>query len=225
MIKVENIDFWGFEHAIRGMRNPLNSWAKSDSLAFGTATIYADDEIVAEMIGPNDLTLMKTLYQAGPEHRKYLRQIFVSMDITAPLYWWKEFDTYKVGTVANSCSTMHTIHRKEFALEDFSCEHLINGTSKIMLNGVIDLMNQYRNQYLNTKNKEYWWQLIQLLPSSYNQKRTVTMNYENVATIIRQRSHHKLDEWNNFIDILKELPYVKEIMEETEDESRMDEQR
>lgn len=225
MIKVENIDFWGFEHAIRGMRNPLNSWAKSDSLAFGTATIYADNEIVAEMIGPNDLTLMKTLYQAGPEHRKYLRQIFVSMDITAPLYWWKEFDTYKVGTVANSCSTMHTIHRKEFTLDDFSCEHLINGTSKIMLNGVIDLMNQYRSQYLNTKNKEYWWQLIQLLPSSYNQKRTVTMNYENVATIIRQRSHHKLDEWNNFIDILKELPYVKEIMEDTEDESRMDEQR
>lgn len=225
MIKVENIDFWGFEHAIRGMRNPLNSWAKSDSLAFGTATIYADNEIVAEMIGPNDLTLMKTLYQAGPEHRKYLRQIFVSMDITAPLYWWKEFDTYKVGTVANSCSTMHTIHRKEFTLDDFSCEHLINGTSKIMLNRVIDLMNQYRSQYLNTKNKEYWWQLIQLLPSSYNQKRTVTMNYENVATIIRQRSHHKLDEWNNFIDILKELPYVKEIMEETEDESRMDEQR
>lgn len=225
MIKVENIDFWGFEHAIRGMRNPLNSWAKSDSLAFGTATIYADNEIVAEMIGPNDLKLMKTLYQAGPEHRKYLRQIFVSMDITAPLYWWKEFDTYKVGTVANSCSTMHTIHRKEFTLDDFSCEHLINGTSKIMLNGVIDLMNQYRSQYLNTKNKEYWWQLIQLLPSSYNQKRTVTMNYENVATIIRQRSHHKLDEWNNFIDILKELPYVKEIMEETEDESRMDEQR
>lgn len=225
MIKVENIDIWGFEHAIRGMRNPLNSWAKSDSLAFGTATIYADNKIVAEMIGPNDLTLMKTLYQAGPEHRKYLRQIFVSMDITAPLYWWKEFDTYKVGTVANSCSTMHTIHRKEFTLDDFSHEHLINGTSKIMLNGVIDLMNQYRNQYLNTKNKEYWWQLIQLLPSSYNQKRTVTMNYENVATIIRQRSHHKLDEWNNFIDILKELPYVKEIMEETEDESRMDEQR
>ena len=225
MIKVENIDIWGFEHAIRGMRNPLNSWAKSDSLAFGTATIYADNEIVAEMIGPNDLTLMKTLYQAGPEHRKYLRQIFVSMDITAPLYWWKEFDTYKVGTVANSCSTMHTIHRKEFTLDDFSCEHLINGTSKIMLNGVIDLMNKYRSQYLSTKNKEYWWQLIQLLPSSYNQKRTVTMNYENVATIIRQRSHHKLDEWNNFIDILKELPYVKEIMEETEDESRMDEQR
>ena len=225
MIKVENIEVWGFEHAIRGMRNPLNSWAKSDSLAFGTATVYADNEIVAEMIGPNDLTLMKTLYQAGPEHRKYLRQIFVSMDITAPLYWWKEFDTYKVGTVANSCSTMHTIHRKEFTLDDFSCEHLINGTSKIMLNGVIDLMNQYRSQYLNTKNKEYWWQLIQLLPSSYNQKRTVTMNYENVATIIRQRSHHKLDEWNNFIDILKDLPYVKEIMEETEDESRMDEQR
>lgn len=211
MIKVENVDIWGFEHAIRGMRNPLNSWDKIDSLMFGTATIYADDKIVAEMIGPNDLKLMKTLYAAGPEHRKYLRQIFVSMDITAPLYWWKEFDTYKVGTVANSCSTMHKIHAKEFTLDDFSCEHLINGTSKIILSGVIDLMNQYRNQYLDTKNKEYWWQLIQLLPSSYNQRRTVTMNYENVMSMIHQRTGHKLDEWNNFIDILKELPYIKEI--------------
>lgn len=224
MIKVENIDIWGFEHAIRGMRNPLNSWAKSDSLAFGTATIYADDEIVAEMIGPNDLTLMKTLYQAGPEHRKYLRQIFVSMDITAPLYWWKEFDTYKVGTVANSCSTMHTIHRKEFTLDDFSHEHL-DATNSIWLATTVDQLNKNRKRYLETKDKQQWWNMIQLLPSSYNQKRTVTMNYENVATIIRQRSHHKLDEWNNFIDILKELPYVKEIMEETEDESRMDEQR
>lgn len=224
MIKVENIDIWGFEHAIRGMRNPLNSWAKSDSLAFGTATIYADNEIVAEMIGPNDLTLMKTLYQAGPEHRKYLRQIFVSMDITAPLYWWKEFDTYKVGTVANSCSTMHTIHRKEFTLDDFSHEHL-DATNSVWLETTVDQLNKNRKRYLETKDKQFWWNMIQLLPSSYNQKRTVTMNYENVATIIRQRSHHKLDEWNNFIDILKELPYVKEIMEETEDESRMDEQR
>lgn len=224
MIKVENIDFWGFEHAIRGMRNPLNSWAKSDSLMFGTATIYADNEIVAEMIGPNDLTLMKTLYQAGPEHRKYLRQIFVSMDITAPLYWWKEFDTYKVGTVANSCSTMHTIHRKEFALDDFSHEHL-DAINSAWLETTVDQLNKNRKRYLETKDKQFWWNMIQLLPSSYNQKRTVTMNYENVATIIRQRSHHKLDEWNNFIDILKDLPYVKEIMEETEDESRMDEQR
>ena len=224
MIKVENIDIWGFEHAIRGMRNPLNSWAKSDSLAFGTATIYADNEIVAEMIGPNDLTLMKTLYQAGPEHRKYLRQIFVSMDITAPLYWWKEFDTYKIGTVANSCSTMHTIHRKEFTLDDFSHEHL-DAANSVWLETTVDQLNKNRKRYLETKDKQQWWNMIQLLPSSYNQKRTVTMNYENVATIIRQRSHHKLDEWNNFIDILKELPYVKEIMEETEDESRMDEQR
>ena len=224
MIKVENIDIWGFEHAIRGMRNPLNSWAKSDSLAFGTATIYADNEIVAEMIGPNDLTLMKTLYQAGPEHRKYLRQIFVSMDITAPLYWWKEFDTYKVGTVANSCSTMHTIHRKEFTLDDFSHEHL-DAANSVWLETTVDQLNKNRKRYLETKDNQFWWNMIQLLPSSYNQKRTVTMNYENVATIIRQRSHHKLDEWNNFIDILKELPYVKEIMEETEDESRMDEQR
>ena len=224
MIKVENIDFWGFEHAIRGMRNPLNSWAKSDSLMFGTATVYADDKIVAEMIGPNDLTLMKTLYQAGQEHRKYLRQIFVSMDITAPLYWWKEFDTYKVGTVANSCSTMHTIHRKEFELDDFSHEHL-DATNSVWLETTVDQLNKNRKRYLETKDKQFWWNMIQLLPSSYNQKRTVTMNYENVVTIIRQRSHHKLDEWNNFIDILKDLPYVKEIMEETEDESRMDEQR
>ena len=225
MIKVENIDFWGFEHAIRGMRNPLNSWDKSDSLMFGTATVYADDKIVAEMIGPNDLTLMKTLYQAGPEHRKYLRQIFVSMDITAPLYWWKEFDTYKVGTVANSCSTMHTIHKKEFELDDFSHENITEYASCKAFLDILKALNFNRTMYLETKDKKWWWNMIQLLPSSYNQKRTVTMNYENVATIIRQRSHHKLDEWNNFIDILKDLPYVKEIMEETEDESRMDEQR
>ena len=204
MIKVENIDVWGFEHAIRGMRNPMNSWDKSDS--------NFDLNGVHFSIGENDLDLMRRLYKAGSEHRKYLRQIIVSMDITAPLYWWKEFDTYKIGTVANSCSTMHKIAAKEFELDDFSHEHLINGTSKIMLQGILDLMNHYRNQYLNTKNKDYWWQLIQLLPSSYNQKRTITMNYENVISMIKQRTGHKLDEWREFVRILKTLPYLEDII-------------
>ena len=214
MLKTENISVWGFESAIRGMRNPMNSWDKSDS-GYG---IDGEDEGTF-VVGKNDLELMQKLYIAGAEHRKYLRQIFVSMDIIAPLYWWKEFDTYKVGTVANSCSTMHTIHKKKFEPDDFSCEHLINGTSKIMLNSILDLINQYRNQYLDTKNKEYWWQIIQLLPSSYNQKRTITINYENIVNIIHQRQNHKLDEWNDFCDILKEdLPYVKEIMSDVKTE-------
>lgn len=215
MIKVENIDVWGFEHAIRGMRNPKNSWDKSDS--------YFEDEIdvnsKAFSIGENDLDLMQRLYKAGTEHRKYLRQIMVSMDITAPLYWWKEFDTYKVGTVANSCSTMHKIAAKEFELDDFSHEHLLD-TGMWLLETTIDRLNRWRsvyvlgNQVYEPKSKEIWWQMIQLLPSSYNQKRTVTMNYENVVTMIRQRSGHKLDEWNEFVAKLKELPYIKEIIGE-----------
>ena len=221
MIKVENIDVWGFKHAIRGMRNPMNSWEKSDTLLCGD--IKCPDLIVGE----NDLDLMKRLYKAGTEHRKYLRQIFVSMDITAPLYWWKEFDTYKVGTVANSCSTMHKIADKEFTLDDFSHEHLVDegyqdslGTiakieSESILKGVIGYLNYIRGRYNYTKDKKYWWQMIQLLPSSYNQKRTVTMNYENVVTMIKQRSGHKLDEWNNFVEILKKLPYIKEITDES----------
>ena len=221
MIKVENIDIWGFEHAVRGMRNPMNSWNKSDSYycaykadcsdckyhEFPNICHYDSDYI----IGENDLDLMKRLYKAGTEHRKYLRQIMVSMDITAPLYWWKDFDTYKVGTVANSCSTMHKIHAKGFTLDDFSHEHLIDPHG--LLEAIITDLNSWRRDFLRTKDKEYWWQLIQLLPSSYNQKRTLTMNYENVVTIIRQRSGHKLDEFNQFVEILKELPYVKEIME------------
>ena len=221
MIKVENIDIWGFEHAVRGMRNPMNSWNKSDSYycaykadcsdckyhEFPNICHYDSDYI----IGENDLDLMKRLYKAGTEHRKYLRQIMVSMDITAPLYWWKDFDTYKVGTVANSCSTMHKIHAKKFTLDDFSHEHLIDPHG--LLEAIITDLNSWRRDFLRTKDKEYWWQLIQLLPSSYNQKRTLTMNYENVVTIIRQRSGHKLDEFNQFVEILKELPYVKEIME------------
>lgn len=223
MIRVENIEIWGFEHAIRGMRNPLNSWSKSDSHrcewqlsekcddcrklnADNTGVCESDREFYC--IGKNDLDLMKRLFKAGTEHRKYLRQIFVSMDIVAPLYWWKEYDTYKVGTVANSCSTMHKIAAKEFTVDDFSYEHLFSlGTLRM----VIDDLNDNRAMYLSTKNKDYWWQMIQLLPSSYNQRRTVTMNYENVFTIIKQRTGHKLTEWNEFIEILKKLPYVKEI--------------
>lgn len=210
MIKIEKIDVWGFEHAIRGMRNPLNSWEKSDS--FDHMNFYADDKKVeAEFIGKNDLELMKRLYSAGTEHRKYLRQIFVSMDITAPLYWWKEFDTYKIGTVSNSCSTMHKIHSKEFTLDDFSTDHLTD-INLIWMQGIVDLLNSNRERYLETKDKNDWWQLIQLLPSSYNQKRTITMNYENVVSIIHQRSGHKLDEWNDLIHEFYKLPYINEII-------------
>ena len=215
MLKVENIDVWGFEHAIRGMRNPLNSWDKSDSRYIAVGEHYEDIKYV---IGESDLGLMKRLYKAGPEHRKYLRQIFVSVDITAPLYWWKEFDTYKVGTVANSCSTMHKIAAKEFELDDFSHEHLIetvsNTTNTVMvLKKIIECLNYYRSQFIFTKDKKYWWQMIQLLPSSYNQKRTITMNYENVLSMIKQRTGHKLTEWEDFCIILKHLPYIEDIME------------
>ena len=219
MVKVENIDVWGFEHAIRGMRNPMNSWDKSDSIkcyANRDCPGICNNNKCGLCIGSNDLDLMKRLYKAGTEHRKYLRQIIVSMDIIAPLYWWKEFDTYKVGTVANSCSTMHKIAAKEFELDDFSHEHLLNvGIS--LLNKTIEILNKWRDVYVNGNpvykkgDKDIWWQMIQSLPSSYNQRRTITMNYENVMTMIRQRTGHKLDEWNNFVEILKDLPYVKEI--------------
>lgn len=216
MIKIENIDTWGFEHAIRGMRNPMNSWDKSDSAFMG--------EVGGQFyIGENDIDLMYRLYKAGTEHRKYLRQIFASMDITAPLYWWKEFDTYKVGTVANSCSTMHKIADKEFELDDFSHEHLYTDRlspycSESMLSAQIAALNFWRRRYLDTKNKSDWWQMVQLLPSSYNQRRTITMNYENVVTMIRQRELHKLDEWREFVRILKGLPYIDEIMAERKEE-------
>lgn len=215
MIKVEHIEVFNFEGAIRGLRNPMNSWDKSDSIK---CYMNRDCPCICEnnkcglCIGQNDLALMQKLYKAGTEHRKYLRQIFISMDIIAPLYWWKEFDTYKVGTVANSCSTMHKIAEKEFELDDFSHEHLID-ISKAVLVEVCRVLNTWRELYINSHSKEDWWQMIQLLPSSYNQKRTVTMNYENVVTIIKQRTGHKLDEWRGFVEMLLKLPYVSDIME------------
>lgn len=221
LIKVENIEVWGFEHAIRGMRNPMNSWDKSDSY-YRYADTASDDLLdkyatagdgnkhCVYRIGDNDLDLMRRLFKAGTEHRKYLRQIFVSMDITAPLYWWKEYDTYKVGTVANSCSTMHKIAAKEFTVDDFSHEHLTDGANDA-LSELITELNLQRDLWNETKEKCYWWGMIQLLPSSYNQRRTITMNYENVFTIINQRTGHKLDEWNTFVRVLKTFPYVKDI--------------
>lgn len=204
MIKIENVDVMGWKHAIRGMRNPMNSWDKSDSYFGGEQTWF---------VGKNDLDLMHRLFMGGTEHRKFMRMIVVYMDITAPLYWWKEFDTYKVGTVANSCSTMHKIHSKEFTIDDFSHEHL-SGTSLDMLGMLIEWLNDCRKSFVEQKHKEDWWQLIQLLPSSYNQKRTVMMNYEVASTIIRQRTGHKLDEWNILVKELHNLPYLDEIMDE-----------
>lgn len=217
MIKVEEVDVWGFEHALRGMRNPMNSWAKSDSIKCYTnadCQHLCKNEPCGWCIGNADLTLMKKLYKAGTEHRKYLRQIFVSMDIVAPLYWWKEMDTYKIGTVVNSCSTMHKIAAKEFELDDFSHEHLLHtGMGDNPIDFIIRWLNYYRKRYLESKDKSYWWQMIQLLPSSYNQRRTITMTYENVVSMINQRKNHKLDEWREFVELLEHLPYIKEITE------------
>lgn len=196
MIKFEQIEVWGIKHAIRGMRNPLNSWERSD-------TVFDGDKMC---LGDNDKDLMTRLIRGGAPHRKFLRQIFVSVDITAPLYWWKEFDTYKVGTTANSCSTMHKIHAKEFELEDFSTEHL-SPLSLSALRNLIDVMNLEREHYIACKDKDCWWQMIQLLPSSFNQKRTVTMTYENLLNMLEYRRGHKLDEWRMFCDWILTLPY------------------
>lgn len=219
MIKVENIEVWGFEHAIHGMRNPLDSWAKSDSghgcngKYCSNCTCYNCGDInKSYTVGPNDLDLMRRLYKAGTEHRKYLRQIFVSMDIIAPRAWYLEFDTYKVGTTTNSCSTMHTIHKKLFTIDDFTHENL-SATGKSWLEYTIRFLNNRRDEYLVTKDKDVWREIIDALPQSYNQRRTVTMNYENVVNMIKQRENHKLAEWREFTDILKGLPYIKEIME------------
>lgn len=214
MLKLENTEVLGWEAAIRGMRNPMNSWEKSDSHV-GFGDVFCCDCGCKDMepcgqncidIGPNDLDLMTRLRNAGTDHRKFMRMITVYVDLTAPLYWWKEFDTYKVGTVANSCSTMHKIAAKRFERDDFSHEHLMDGGNYI-LNSTIDMLNEYRAQYLETKDKKYWWQMIQLLPSSYNQRRTVMLNYEVLANIYKSRRNHKLDEWHTFCDWIEELPY------------------
>ena len=212
MIKFEKTEVFNFEGAIRGMRNPLNSWDKSDT-NFNMYGYPMGDEI-----GPNDLDLMKRLIKAGSDHRKFMRQILVSVDITAPLYWWKEFDTYKVATVSNSCSTMHKIHDKEFTLNDFSCEKLSNSALSVLLD-VIDDLNRSRLPFVGEcedipkGRKEDWWDMIQLLPSSYNQKRTITLNYETLYNIYGSRRNHKLDEWSiGFMDWIASLPYAKELI-------------
>lgn len=222
MIKIENTEIVGWEAAIRGMRNPLNSWEKSDSkwysIGIPTSNPAAiNDKYLSQKycIGDNDLDLMKRLRNAGTDHRKFMRMITVYVDITAPLYWWKEFDTYKVGTVANSCSTMHKIHAKEFTLDDFSCEHLYLPLQD--LRPTIDLLNTYRERYLETKDKSDWWQLIQLLPSSYNQRRTVMLNYEVLANIYKSRRNHKLDEWHVFCEWIENLPYAELITDKVEE--------
>lgn len=241
MIKLENYEVVGWEHAIRGMRNPMNSWEKSDSFECRelaedgdcftgchnqlSCPLYgAEDSVTTTIIGPNDHDLMMRLRNAGTDHRKFMRMVTVYVDITAPLYWWKEFDTYKIGTVANSCSTMHKIHEKEFTMEDFSCEHLFNTE---IVNDIIDWLNVYRDKFneidkrlknndfssfqesreLVKKRKEFWWQMIQLLPSSYNQKRTVMLNYEVLANMYKSRKNHKLDEWREFCKWIEQLPY------------------
>lgn len=209
MLKIEKTDVYGFEAAIRGMRNPKNSWDKSDS--------YVDLPYDDYVLGENDLKLAHTLAKAGNDHGKFLRMINVTCDITAPLYWWKEFDTYKVGTVADSCSTMHKIAAKEFTLEDFSCEHLLGKEEDMLwcaqniLDEIIMGLNHYREKYLATKDKKYWWQMIQLLPTSYNQKRTVQLNYQVLKTMYYARQNHKLDEWHTFCDWILGLPHFKEI--------------
>lgn len=241
MLKIEKVEIHGWEPAVRGMRNPKNSWAKSDS-GPGCRSEQEGTFLCREcasgrypwnpsyVLGENDLHLAETLASAGTDHRKYLRMITVYADVTAPLYWWKEYDTYKVGTVANSCSTMHKIAEKEFMMEDFSCEHLFDlesvgvefpniygkeHTPTFALNMTIRMLNFYREKYLETKKeakrasliKKYWWQMIQLLPASYNQRRTVMLNYEVLANIYKSRRNHKLDEWHTFCDLIESLPY------------------
>lgn len=243
MIKIEKTDIHGWEAAIRGARNSFNSWDKSDSAACyfcrdnDTNPGFCDDGLYDKTIvlsnpdgscfeiGPNDQKLMKKLAKAGPSHAKYRRFITVTMDVTGPLYWWKEMDTYKVGTVGNSCSTMHTIADKEFELEDFSCEHLISDepiptrvySAKDMMEATVANLNLFRRLYLDTKDKKYWWQMIQLLPSSYNQKRTLLVNYEVLANIYHQRKGHKLDEWQTFCEWIKGLPMSEIITGEETD--------
>lgn len=212
MIKIENTEVFGWEAAIRGMRNPMNSWEKSDT--------KFDIGFMDEELGSNDLSLMKKLVAAGSDHRKFMRFINVTVDVTAPLYWWKEYDTYKVGTVANSCSTMHKIHDKPFHVDDFSTEHLIATDAvwndyvpyRVLLT-IITCLNWHRELYIKTKDKQHWWQMIQLLPSSYNQRRTLQLNYEVLRNIYHARKNHKLDEWRQFCEWIESLPYSELITE------------
>lgn len=207
MLKIENAEVNGWSATIRGMRNPMNSWDKSDS---GHKLDYtpSGDKIYPYTIGENDLSLMEKLVKAGTDHRKFMRMIVVYVDVTAPLYWWKEYDTYKVGTVANSCSTMHKVHAKEFTLDDFSHEHLSTGEygNLEMLKAIVMVLNVAREKFIESNDKDEWWQMIQLLPSSYNQRRTLMLNYEVLANIYRSRRNHKLDEWHTFCDWVESLP-------------------
>ena len=199
MINITNTEIFGWQAALRGARNPMNSWSLMDS---------HDD-----VIGKRDLQLAMKLSKAGTDHRKFMRMIIVQVDINAPRYWWTEFDTYKVGTVANSCSTMHKIHSKEFTMEDFSYEHL-NGRGVVAMYEIIEVLNNYREKFLATKDKDYWWNMIQLLPQSYNQLRTVTLNYEVLCNMYNARKNHKLDEWREFCKWVESLPYSELITHE-----------
>lgn len=224
MLTIENVQLFGFQAAIRGMRNPKNSWEKGDS----TFVLSTDESGVQTIhLGPADLKLASALADSGPDDGKFLRMIHVQLDVTAPLYWWKEADQYKVGTVTDSCSTMHKIHAKEFTLDDFSHEHLTGETDGLWVNAdgkdfmcsaydfcaiTCDVLNFYRKKFLDTKDKRYWWQLIQLLPSSYNQRRTWDLNYAVLRNIYHARRNHKLDEWHTLCDWIETLPYAKELI-------------
>lgn len=241
MLKIENVKVIGWEHAIRGMRNPMNSWGKSDSCwryGFPCGPGYAEVEYSDDAtfyVGPNDRELMKRLSAAGTDHRKFMRMIVAYLDIVAPLYWWKEFDTYKIGTVANSCSTMHKIAEKEFTIDDFSTEHLFPEVREAFETSIIKALNIFRDLYLGFdgfkeqcsehKKKEYWWQMIQLLPSSYNQRRTIMLNYEVLANIYKSRRNHKLDEWRTLCDWIETLPCHELITGGSENESEHVEDR
>lgn len=234
MIKIENVQVMGWEPAIRGMRNPMNSWEKSDSWFWDcidmngkdffhningetkSIDMYKESELLEDfvdqykvIVGQNDLDLMQRLAAGGSVHAKYRRMLVCFMDVVAPLYWWKEADTYKVGTVANSCSTMHKIHSKEFALDDFSTDHLLEDEAMEFTRHLIKGLNFYRKRFLETKDKKYWWQMIQLLPSSYNQRRTLMLNYEVLSHIYKDRKDHKLDEWREFCEWIETLPFAK----------------
>ena len=202
MLTLKNTSVMNFENAIRGARNPMNSWGRMDSHTEPDGTF---------VFGPNDLDLSMRLAKAGSDHRKYLRMVFVSVDVTAPLYWWKEYDTYKVATVANSTSTMHKIHSKPFSIDDFSCDHMTDGTKKFMETVVAELEN-IRLRFKETKSKDDWYDMIQLLPSSYNQMRTCTFNYETLINIYRARKNHKLAEWHTFCDWIETLPYAEQLI-------------